>query len=85
MPDPIAFTKIPVNENEVHSILKSGACSIVNNFLEPKIMNNGSMGNMEADQPKKLALMQGDDVDVMRVSQFNKDMSDTKKKHNCIW
>ena len=71
-----------MNENEVHAFFKDGAYSIINNVPAPKITNNGSMANVEADQPKKFALMQVDDVAIMR--DINEDMSDMKK-HDCLW
>ena len=71
MPDPMAFTKMPINKNEVHVMLKGGAYSIVNNVPTSKITNNGSMANLEADQPTKFTLTKGDDADMLRVSHIN--------------
>ena len=59
-------------------MLKSRAYSIVNNFPIPKIMNNGSIANVEADQPTKFSLLKGQDVVIVRFVHLDEDMSDTK-------
>ena len=60
-------------------MLKSGAYLIVNNTHAPKITNDGSMANVEADQPTKLSSIQGENTAMLRVSNLNEDMSDKKK------
>ena len=37
------------------------------------------MANVEADQPTKFVLMQGDDLAMLRVSHLNEHMSEMKK------
>ena len=42
-------------------------------------MNNGSMANVEADQATKFALIQCDDLAMLRFIHLKEDMSDMKK------
>ena len=78
MHGPIDLTKTHVDENEVHDMLKVRAYSIVNNVPAPKMINNGSMANVEADQQTKFELMQCDEASMLRVSHLNEEMSDMK-------
>ena len=79
MPNSMAFTKVTINENEVHAILKCGAYSRVNNAYAPKITRNGSIANVGADQLTKFALIQVDDVVMLRLSYLNEDTSNMDK------
>ena len=59
-------------------MLKGGSYSIINNVPATKITNDGSIANVEADQPEKFALIQGNDVAMLRLSHLNEDMSNMK-------